>query len=44
MVAMFLIVLGMVGGFGLALVFREMIKGAEAREQAKIARSKTKKK
>lgn len=43
MVAVFLIVLGIVGGFGLALIFREVIRGAEAREQARIARQKNSK-
>lgn len=42
MVAVFLVIMGIVGGFGLALVAREWLKGQVARQQAKIAREEEK--
>ncbi len=42
MAVMFVFVFGVVCGFALALVAREWLKGREARQQAKIAREKSK--
>lgn len=42
MVAVFLIVLGIVGGFFLAIVVREWLKACEARQQAKVKRQRLK--
>ena len=40
MIAVFLVVMGMVSGFGLSLIARQILKGFEAREAARIAREK----